>query len=94
MRERFPADVYTILVDAAPSRSISPEIASYRGTGYAEPLRRAGVPTGTALEVSSAFDDASRSPIRTAGTTGVTFSLEPRSLRMTDLADAYVFFGN
>lgn len=94
LHERFPADVYSILLDAAPSRSISPEVAAYRGTAYGDVLRRAGVPGGTALEVRSTFDDVSRSPVRTAGTTGVDFTLEPRALRMTEIADAYVYFGN
>jgi hypothetical protein len=49
---------------------------------------------GTALEVTETFDAVSRSPIRTAGTTGVDFSLEPRALRMSEIADAYIYFGS
>lgn len=93
LRERFPADVYTILIDAAPSRSIATEVAAYRGTAFGDVLRRGGVPAGTALRVSDAFNTVSRSPIRTVGTTGVEFSLEPRSAPMSELADAYIYWG-
>ncbi|MBR9990307.1 MAG: hypothetical protein KFH98_11150 [Gemmatimonadetes bacterium] len=94
LRETWPSDVYTILVDATPSRSIGAEVAAYRGTAYADIMRRGGLPTGTALRVSGLFNDISRSPVRTVGTTGIDFSLEPRAAPMTDLADAYVYFGN
>jgi hypothetical protein len=93
MRERFPADVFSILVDAAPSRSINPAVVAYRGTAYADVLRRGSVPVGTALRVTETFDDVSRSPIHTAATTGVEFSLEPRAVGMTDVADAYIYLG-
>jgi hypothetical protein len=92
--ERHPADVFTILVDAAPSRSIATEVAAYRGTAFGEPLRRAGISGGTALRVNEAFDELTRTPIRIAGTTGLEFALEPRTTPMTQLADAYVYFGN
>jgi hypothetical protein len=93
MRERFPSDVYSILIDAAPSRSISPEVAAYRGTAYGDVLRRGGVSAGTALRVGDVFNDVSRNPVRTAGTTGIDFALEPRTTPMTELADAYIYFG-
>lgn len=94
MRDRFPADVYSVLIDAAPSRSISTPVAAYRGTEFAEAMRRGGLPSGTALPVTPAFDDLSRSPLRTVGTTGIDFSLEPRTLPMTEVADAYIYFGS
>jgi hypothetical protein len=94
LRERFPADVFSILVDATPSRSISADVAAYRGTVYADVMRRGGLPAGTALRVTGTFDDVTRNPIRTAGTTGIDFAFEPRSVPMTELADAYVFFGS
>lgn len=93
LRQNNPADVYTILVDATPSRSVSADVAAYRGTAYADVMRRGGLPAGTALRVTDLFSDVSRSPIRTVGTTGIDFSLEPRSAPMTDLADAYIYFG-
>lgn len=94
MSERFPADVYSILVDATPSRSISTDVAAYRGTVFGEVLRRGGIATGTALQINSTFDDVARTAIRTAGTTGVDFTLEPRAVPMSELADAYVYLGS
>lgn len=93
LRERHPADVFTILVDAAPSRSISTEVAAYRGTEYAEPLRRNGVSANTGVRVNELFDDLTRSPIRVVGTTGLDFTLEPRTAPFSELADAYVMLG-
>ncbi|HEX6307382.1 MAG TPA: hypothetical protein VFZ69_04285 [Longimicrobiales bacterium] len=90
---RFPADVYSILLDATPSRSVSAEVAAYRGTHFAEIFRRGGIGESTALPLGAAFDDASRSPIRTVGTTGHDFALEPRDTPATRLADAYIYFG-
>ncbi|MGH7464258.1 MAG: hypothetical protein ACREK1_03725, partial [Longimicrobiales bacterium] len=94
MGERFPADVYSILVDATPSRSITADVAAYRGTAFGEVFRRGGISGGTALRVTGAFDDVARNPVRTVGTTGVNFTLEPRATPMTGLADAYIYFGN
>lgn len=94
LRERFPADVYSILVDATPSRSISTEVAAYRGTAFGDILRRGGVPIGAALQVNAVFDDVSRAPVRTVGTTGVDFVLSPRATPMSELADAYIYLGS
>lgn len=94
MLERFPADVYTILVDATPSRSITTEVAAYRGTVFGDILRRGGIPIGTALQVNATFDDVSRNAVRTVGTTGVDFALDPRATPVSDLADAYIYLGS
>lgn len=94
MRERFPADVYTILLDATPSRSISTDVAAYRGTVLGEILRRGGIAPGTALQINATFDEVSRTPIRTAGNTGIDFILEPRATPLSDLADAYMYLGS
>jgi hypothetical protein len=94
MRQRYPSDVYTILVDAAPSRSIAADVAAYRGTAFADPMRRGGIASGTGLTVNASFDELTRTPIRVVGTTGLDFSLEPRATPMSELADAYVYFGS
>jgi hypothetical protein len=94
LRERFPQDVFTILVDAAPSRVIATEVATYRGTAAAEALRRGGIPSGSAFRIDDAFDALTRTPIRIVGTTGVDFTLEPRTAPLSDLADAYIYFGS
>ncbi|HEX6133609.1 MAG TPA: hypothetical protein VFZ24_06590 [Longimicrobiales bacterium] len=93
MLERFPADVFSVLVDATPSRSVSAAVAAYRGTEFREIFRRGGIRGGTALPLSAAFNDLSRSPVRTVGTTGLDFTLEPRDTPVTELADAYIYFG-
>ena len=90
---KYPQDVFSILVDAAPSRVIHPDVAAYRGTDIAEVFRRAGVANGTALRVDERFDAFTRTPIGVVGTTGMDFTLEPRSAPLTTLADAYIYLG-
>lgn len=94
MRERFPADVYTILVDATPARSINPDVAAYRGTVFADVLRRGGIEPGTGLRVTPLFDDVDRSPLRIVETTGISLTFEPGALPISELADVYVFLGS
>jgi hypothetical protein len=94
MRERYPADVYSVLVDATPARSVNPEVAAYRGTVFADILRRGGVAPGTALRVTSVFDEVARNPLRIREATGVSLTLEPAALPMSELADVYVFQGS
>lgn len=91
--ERRPQDVFTILVDAQPARVITPDVVAYRGTEAADELRRAGV-RGYGLRVNERFDAVARSPIRLVGTTGLTFTMMPRAVPMSQLADAYIFFGS
>ncbi|HUF50337.1 MAG TPA: hypothetical protein VMN60_05855 [Longimicrobiales bacterium] len=94
LAESYPQDVFTILVDAAPSRAISTAVAAYRGTHMGDVFRRAGVKSGTAVRVDERFDAITRTPIRFVGTTGLDFSLEPRAQPMSVLADAYIYFGS
>ena len=93
LARKYPQDVFSILVDAAPSRVIHPDVAAYRGTDVADVFRRAGVADGTALLVDERFDAFTRTPISVVGTTGMDFSLEPRSAPLTRLADAYIYLG-
>jgi hypothetical protein len=92
--ERYPHDVFSILVDATPSRAATTAVVAYRGTAAADLMRRTGAGSGFALRIDDQLNDLSRSPIRTVSTTGVTFSFEPRTTRLTELADAYIFFGS
>jgi hypothetical protein len=94
LAERFPHDVYTILVDAAPMRVITTDVATYRGTQAAEVMRRGGLPGGSAFRLDGRFDAISRAPIRIVTTTGLDFALEPRTAPLSELADAYVYYGN
>lgn len=91
--ERHPQDVFTILVDAAPSRAVAAEVVAFRGTQAADVMRRAGG-TGFGLRIDDTFNRIARTPIRTVATTGVTFTFEPRTVPFSDLADAYIYFGS
>jgi hypothetical protein len=94
LAERYQGDVFSILVDAVPARAITTGLAAYAGTRLGEPLARAGVRPGTALRAAPALDAISRTPIRTVGTTGLEFTLEPRASSFSQLADAYIFLGS
>jgi hypothetical protein len=94
LAERYPQDVYSILVDAAPLRVVTTEAATYRGTQAADAMRRGGIGSGSAFRLTDAFDALSRNPIRVVGTTGLDFTLEPRAAPLSQLADAYVYFGS
>jgi hypothetical protein len=94
LADRFPQDVYTILVDAAPSRVVATEVAAYRGTLAADVMRRAAVGSGFALRAGPELDALTRTPIRVVGTTGLEFTLEPRTARFSELADAWIYFGS
>lgn len=94
MAERYPQDVFSILVDAAPNRALSPDVAAYRGTRLAEPLRRGGIAPGIALRADPALDAVARAPIRIVGATGLEFTLQPRAAPLSTLADAYIYFGS
>lgn len=90
--ERHPQAVFSILTDAPASRAAPTAVASYRGTAAGEVLRGTGV--SYAVRLGQPFDEISRNPIDVTGTTGVDFMLQTNAARMTDLADAYVFFGS
>jgi hypothetical protein len=94
LAEQFPQDVYTILTDAAPARVVTADVATYRGTQAADVMRRAGVPSGAAFRLDDSFDALTRTPIRIVGTTGLDFTLEPRTTPFSRVADAYIYFGN
>jgi hypothetical protein len=94
LAERYPQDVFSILVDATPSRVAAADVATYRGTVGADILRRGGIPGGSAFRLDEPFDVVSRTPIRIVSTTGLDFALEPRTARLSELADAYIYFGS
>jgi hypothetical protein len=94
MVQKFPQDVFSILVDATPSRVVAADVVTYRGTMAADPMRRASVRGGSAFRLAEPFDQLSRAPIRTVGTTGIDFILEPRVAPFSQVADAYIYFGN
>jgi hypothetical protein len=89
----YPQDVFTILVDATPSRISSATVAAYRGTAAGPILRDAGIPTGTALLVTDDFDFM-RSPIRVTDKPGIQFGLSPQDLTFSAIADGYIYLGS
>jgi hypothetical protein len=94
LAESFPQDVYTILTDASPARVVSATVATYRGTQAADVMRRGGIRSGAAFRTHASFDALTRTPIRVVGTTGLDFTLEPRTAPFSQVADAYIYFGN
>jgi hypothetical protein len=94
MREQFPQDVYSILTDAPSARAVGANVATYRGTQLGEVLRRGDITAGSGFRLGGPFDELTRTPIRVVGTTGLDFALEPRTAPLSELADAYIYFGN
>jgi hypothetical protein len=94
LAERYPQDVFTILVDASPSRVVTADVATYRGTAMADVMRRGGLGSGFALRAGDEFDALTRSPIHIISTTGLEFIAEPRGVPFSQLADAYIYFGS
>lgn len=88
LRQRFPQDVYSILVDAAAGGG-RPRVAAYRGTAAGPLLEEENAPTA-AVTTRHGFD-FTRQPIRTVGTPGVNFELDPRTFLLRDVADAYIY---
>jgi hypothetical protein len=94
LAQRYPRDVYGILVDASVSRALAPALAAYRRTGAADVFRggRGSLPRRFGLPVTSAFD-AIGDPVHVTVTPGTTFGLQPGG-ELTALADGYVYLGN
>ncbi len=89
----YPQDVFSILVDATPSRIPATAVSAYRGTAAGSVLRDAGVKSGSGVAMSPLFD-FSRDPITVIEKPGIHFSLTPNELRLSGLADAYIFLGS
>ncbi|MEO5509870.1 MAG: hypothetical protein ABIV28_02080 [Longimicrobiales bacterium] len=89
----YPQDVYSILVDATPSRIPAAAVAAYRGTSVRSVLRDARVNTGLGLPLDPVFD-FSRHPVDVTLKPGIHFDMTPRDLRLSTLADAYIYLGS
>jgi hypothetical protein len=88
----YPQDVYSILVDASPSRIPAPAVAAYRGTAAGPVLRDAGVKAGSALTLDSSFE-FSRQPVNVVEKPGLHFEFSPHDLDFTSIADDYIYLG-
>ena len=89
----YPQDVYSILVDATPSRIPSATVAAYRGTAAGAVLRDAGVKAGTANTTNASFD-FTHNPINIIDKPGIQFDLSAQDLKFMNLADAYIYLGS
>lgn len=83
----------TILVDAASNPSASRRIPAYHGTEIYPALRRAlddastfGVPMGRPFDFMAG-------PVRPTNSPGFRFFVAPDSIRLTALAEGYIFLG-
>lgn len=91
--QSYPQDVYSILVDATPSRIPVATVAAYRGTAAGAILRDAGAKSGTGMTTGPAFDFV-RNPIDVVEKPGIHFDLTPHDLTMQQIADAYIYLGS
>jgi hypothetical protein len=89
----YPQDVYSVLVDATPSRIPVTPVASFRGTAAGPVLRDAGAKTGIGLITGESFD-FSRHPVTVVEKPGIHFDLSPQDLTFRALADAYIYLGS
>ena len=91
LAERYPGDVYSVIVDAPGSGSAG-ELVPFTGTRLPE-VAQGVLPDGRyALPVGDAFDFLSR-PVQENGMPGLTFEFLPRNYRLKDAADLYVYLG-
>lgn len=89
LRELYPQDVYSILVDAPGAGRARPLVAAYRGTAAGPLLAEEGM-ASTGVSTRTDFD-FSRQPIRVGGTPGIRFELEPRTFTLADVAHGYIY---
>jgi hypothetical protein len=95
LRQRFPGDVYSVLLDAPAGRGVSAEVAKFRRTRAFEVLRgvRAGSDGPVAVRLTPAFDFNPRM-IETVGTPGLDFRIVPPDYALADLVNAYIYLGS
>lgn len=90
LRERYPGDVYTILVDGVRGGRAGP--GAYTGTRAGPVLRRALGRRAVAVRVDERFDFLAE-PLYENGGPGIRLDLRPRGYRLGDVADAYIYAG-
>lgn len=90
LAQRYPVDVYSVLVDASLERSGYPLVAQYAGTRVHERLRKAIPGDIVGVPATGPIGDY-RDPILVRTGPGIGFSLVPSDQRLADLVDGYVF---
>ena len=90
LAERYPVDVYSVLVDASLDPSGYPLVAQYAGTRVHARLRKAIPGDIVAVPVSGPIGEY-RDPILVRTGPGIGFSIAPDDHTFAQLADGYVF---
>jgi hypothetical protein len=93
--EQSQREVYSILVDAAAARTVTPEVAHYQASRAFPVLRerRAGAARTFALPARAPLD-VTQDMVRSAHKPGLAFEILPREYRLADLIDAYIVLEN
>jgi len=89
LRDRAPAGIRTILVDAAASPTAVRRLPGYHGTTLHRPLRRE-VDRSVGVRVDEAFAGI-RNPVLEASSPGLRLEILPRGYGLRDVADSYIF---
>lgn len=89
LRERAPAGIRTILVDAPTSPTALRRLPGYHGTMLHRPLRRE-VDRSAGLRVDETFDGV-RNPILETSSPGLRLEILPSGYVLRDVADSYIF---
>jgi hypothetical protein len=94
LADRFPREVYTLLVDAPPGRSVVPEVAAFRGTRAFDLLRRAqGLPLRFGVRINDSFG-AAGGMIELVAKPGIRVALAEPDAPLAAIADGYIFLGD
>lgn len=91
LQQRYPGEVYSVLADAQGSGSPA-ELVPYTGTRLPQAAESVLTGGAFALPVTESFDFVSR-PVQENGMPGLRFEIVPRSYRLKDVADLYVYLG-
>jgi len=90
LAERYPVDVYSVLLDASLESTGYPLVVQFAGTRLHERLLKAIPGEAVGMPASGPIGDY-RNPILLRTGPGVTVSILPDDHRLADLASGYVF---
>jgi hypothetical protein len=94
LSEREPREVWSALIDPAPTGSVTAEMAAYSGTAAREFLRREESVLGSfSVRTLDSFGQASEW-ITVATRPGASVTLVPASVPLSDVVDTYVYLQN
>lgn len=93
LEQRFPREVFSMLVDAPASRGVNPQVARFRATRAYSVIRERRGDRSFALRPDRAFDYTG-DMVLTTSQPGLTFEVLPSDYRLADLVDAYIYLAN